>query len=65
MEQFHQLKGNDITAVVYNFVDMLSHARTEMEVLKELAEDEAAYRSLTHSWFEHSALKELLDKMAE
>jgi len=65
VEQFHQLKGNDVTAVVYNFVDMLSHARTEMEVLKELAEDEAAYRSLTHSWFEHSALKELLDKMAE
>ncbi len=65
VEQFHQLKGNDLTALVYNFVDMLSHARTEMEVLKELADDEAAYRSLTHSWFEHSALKEMLDKMAE
>jgi len=44
---------------------MLSHARTEMEVLKELAEDEAAYRSLTLSWFEHSALKELLGRMAD
>ena len=65
VDQFHQLKGNDVTALVYNFVDMLSHARTEMEVLKELAEDEAAYRSLTQSWFEHSALKEMLDRMAD
>jgi CheY-like chemotaxis protein len=65
VEQFHQTKQNDITAVVYNFVDMLSHARTEMEVLKELAGDDAAYRSLTLSWFEHSALKGLLDQMAD
>lgn len=65
VDQFHQTHGNQLTAVVYNFVDMLSHARTEMEVLKELAEDEAAYRSLTLSWFEHSALKDLLNLMAE
>lgn len=65
VDQFHQTSDNKFTAVVYNFVDMLSHARTEMEVLKELAEDEAAYRSLTLSWFEHSALKELLGRMAE
>ena len=64
VDQFHQTKENDITAVVYNFVDMLSHARTELDVLKELAEDEAAYRSLTLSWFEHSALRELFDQMA-
>ena len=65
VDQFHQTHGNALTAVVYNFVDMLSHARTEMEVLKELAEDEAAYRSLTLSWFEHSALKDLLNLMAD
>jgi CheY-like chemotaxis protein len=65
VDQFHRTKENDITAVVYNFVDMLSHARTEMDVLKELAEDDAAYRSLTLSWFEHSALRELFDQMAE
>ena len=65
VDQFHQTKDNQFTALVYNFVDMLSHARTEMEVLKELAEDEAAYRSLTLSWFEHSALKDLLDRMSE
>jgi len=43
----------------------MSHVRTEMEVLKELAEDEAAYRSLTQSWFEHSPLYEMLKKLAE
>ncbi len=57
--------NNDITFVVYNFIDMLSHARTEMEVLKELAGDEAAYRSLTKSWFIHSPLWEALQKAAE
>jgi hypothetical protein len=50
---------------VYNFVDMLSHARTEMEVLKELAGDETSYRSLTASWFEHSPLHQGLKKIAE
>jgi CheY-like chemotaxis protein len=58
------LLHNDINIIVYNFVDMLSHARTEMEVLKELANDEASYRSLTKSWFEHSPLHEALKKVA-
>ena len=52
-------------ALVYNFVDMLSHARTEMEVLKELAGDEISYRSLTASWFEHSPLHQALKKIAD
>lgn len=56
--------NNQLTVIVYNFVDMLSHARTEMEVLKELASDEAAYRSLTLSWFEHSPLHNALKKLA-
>ena len=51
--------------IVYNFVDMLSHARTEMEVLKELASDEASYRSVTRSWFEHSALNQALKKISD
>ena len=55
--------GNDLNIIVYNFVDMLSHARTEMEVLKELAADEASYRSITKSWFEHSALHQALKKI--
>ena len=57
---------NDLTVIVYNFIDMMSHVRTHMEVLKELASDEKAYRSLTKSWFENSpiwdALKVLKNK---
>ncbi len=56
---------NDLTVIVYNFIDMLSHARTEMEVLKELAGDEKAYRSLTQSWFQNSPLWSALQKVAE
>ncbi len=56
---------NDLTVIVYNFIDMLSHARTEMEVLKELAGDEKAYRSLTKSWFENSPLWQALQRMAD
>ncbi len=55
---------NDFTAIVYNFIDMLSHARTEMEVLKELAGDEKAYRSLTRSWFQNSPLYAALLKLS-
>ena len=61
----HNLMGNDLNVIVYNFVDMLSHARTEMEVLKELASDEVSYRSLTKSWFEHSPLNQALKKIAD
>ena len=64
-DRFHELKGQEIITLVYNFVDMLSHARSEMEVIKELADDEAAYRSLTHSWFQHSPLKDMMDVMAD
>src|SRR5690242_3157751 len=54
-----------LNVIVYNFVDMLSHARTEMEVLKELANDEVSYRSITSSWFEHSPLHQALRKVAD
>lgn len=57
--------NNDFTAIVYNFIDTVSHARTEMEVLKELAGDEKAYRSLTRSWFENSPLWAALQRAAE
>jgi CheY-like chemotaxis protein len=55
-ENFKGLKNNDLVSVVYNFVDMLSHAKTEMDVVKELASDDKAYRSLTLSWFKNSPL---------
>jgi CheY-like chemotaxis protein len=64
-DNIHNCLNNDLTVVVYNFVDMLSHARTEMEVLKELAGDEVSYRSLTVSWFEHSPLYRALRKIAD
>ncbi len=65
VDTFNELKDNDLNVVVYNFVDMLSHARTEMKVIKELADDEAAYRSLTVSWFEHSPLQDIIKKIAD
>ncbi len=65
VSNIHNLLGNDLNIIVYNFVDMLSHARTEMEVLKELASDERSYRSITASWFTHSPLHEALKKIAD
>src|SRR4051812_9911952 len=65
VNNIHNLMGNDLNVIVYNFVDMLSHARTEMEVLKELAGDEISYRSVTRSWFEHSPLHQALKKVAD
>ena len=59
-ENISNLMQYDLNVIVYNFVDMLSHARTEMEIIKELADDEAAYRSLMSSWFEHSSLFEII-----
>ena len=59
------MKVNDINVIVYNFVDMLSHARTDMKVIKELADDDSAYRSLTASWFEHSPLRDIMKQIAK
>ncbi|MES2417661.1 MAG: PglZ domain-containing protein [Bacteroidota bacterium] len=64
-EQVNNLLQNEFNAIVYNFVDMLSHARTDMQMIRELANDDAAYRSLTLSWFEHSPLLELIKKIAQ
>jgi len=65
VNNIHNLMAYPINVIVYNFVDMLSHARTEMEVLKELAGDEASYRSITASWFEHSPLHQALKRIAD
>ncbi|RZS93710.1 bifunctional response regulator/alkaline phosphatase family protein [Aquimarina brevivitae] len=59
---FKGLKDNDLTVVVYNFVDMLSHSKTEMEVIKELASNDKSYRSLTLSWFKNSPLLEMIQQ---
>lgn len=58
------LLGNHLNVIVYNFVDMLSHARTDLEMIRELAPDESAYRSITRSWFMHSPLLDLFKRIA-
>ena len=62
---FDQLEYNDLNVLVFNFIDMLSHARTEQKMLQELVPNEAAYRSLTKAWFKHSPLLSLLKKISE
>ena len=65
MQQFHQLEQNDLNVVVINFIDMLSHARTESKMVRELASNESAYRSITLSWFRHSVVSELFRALAQ
>ncbi|MGS2760852.1 T9SS response regulator signal transducer PorX [Sinomicrobium sp. M5D2P9] len=61
-QNFRSQKDNDLTVVVYNFVDILSHSKTEMEVIKELASNDKAYRSLSKSWFKNSPLLEIIQQ---
>ncbi len=61
-QNFRSQKDNDLTAIVYNFVDMLSHSKTEMDVIKELASNDKSYRSLTQSWFKNSPLLEIIQQ---
>ena len=59
------LAQNELNVVVMNFIDMLSHARTEQKTIRELASTEAAYRALTRTWFEHTSTIDLFRRMAE
>lgn len=61
-ENFRSQKDNDLTVLVYNFVDMLSHSKTELEVIKELASTDKSYRSLTQSWFKNSPLLDIIQQ---
>ena len=65
MDNINNLSKNDINVLVINFIDMLSHARTESMMVRELAANEAAYRSITQSWIRHSAIKKLFAYLAE
>lgn len=65
MQQFNGLKQNDLNVVVVNFIDMLSHARTESKMVRELANSESAYRSISLSWFRHSILSELFAALSQ
>lgn len=65
LQKFNQLEANDLNVVVINFIDMLSHARTESKMVRELANNESAYRSITLSWFRHSVLSDLFKLLSQ
>ena len=65
VDHFKNLKNNDLNVLVINFIDMLSHARTESRMVRELASDEKAYRSITASWFHNSPVNELFHALAQ
>ncbi len=65
LQQYNALKDNDLNVVVINFIDMLSHARTESKMVRELANNESAYRSITLSWLRHSVMAELFRRLSQ
>ena len=65
MQQLSSLQRNDLNVVVFNFIDMLSHARTESRMVRELANNESAYRSITLSWFRHSVIRDFFRQLAQ
>ena len=65
IDNIHRIYDADFSVIVYNFLDILSHAGTETEIIRQLTEDDASFRSLTCSWFEHSELFTLLKLLSE
>ena len=65
VESIDKLHSYDLNILIYNFVDMLSHSKTDMEMIQELVNNEKAYRSITLSWFRHSPLMEMIKRLAE
>ena len=65
VDNFSNLLNYDLVVIVYNFIDLLSHANTELEMIRELAGNDSAYRSLVLSWFQHSQLLDLIKLLAE
>jgi len=65
LDNFSRVLASPFSVIVYNFLDILSHARTETEIIRELSENDAAFRTLTKSWFEHSDLREMLNRLSQ
>lgn len=65
MDKYNECMNNDLNVLVINFIDMLSHARTESKMVRELANNESAYRSITQSWLRHSVLADLFKRLAQ
>ncbi len=64
-DNLHDYLNSDLSVFVYNFVDSLSHARTNVDVIRDLAASESGYRSITKSWLEHSSLLDIIKQLAE
>ncbi len=64
MAKFNEIQNKDLNVVVFNFIDILSHARTESKTVRELAKDEKAYRSITMSWFRHSVVYDIFKMLS-
>ncbi|MDD3772253.1 MAG: PglZ domain-containing protein [Weeksellaceae bacterium] len=62
MEDFHQYKTKNLTVIVYNFIDILSHAKTDNRIVSQLIRDDKTYRSITRNWFENSFLLQIIQK---
>lgn len=65
LDQFHNFKNNDLTVIVYNFIDILSHAKTDNRIVSEMIRDDKTYRSVTHNWFQNSYLLEIIKQASE
>jgi len=63
--QVHSFEALGLVALVFNFIDILSHGRSESEILKELAPDEKAFRAVTRAWFQHSPMFETFQELAK
>ncbi|MGI9527885.1 MAG: PglZ domain-containing protein [Weeksellaceae bacterium] len=65
LDEFHKYKNNDLTVIVYNFIDILSHAKTDNRIVGEMIRDDKTYRSVTHNWFKNSYLLEIVKQASE
>ncbi len=65
LDDFHNIKNKDISIVVYNFIDILSHARTDNKIIKQMIRGDKTYRSITYNWFENSHLLQFIKLCSE
>ncbi|HEY4539484.1 MAG TPA: bifunctional response regulator/alkaline phosphatase family protein [Faecalibacter sp.] len=63
-DDFNNYKNNDLNVIVYNFIDILSHAKTDNRIVSEIIRDDKTYRSITKHWFENSYLMDIVKKSA-
>lgn len=65
LEDFSRYQNSDLLTIVYNFIDILSHAKTDNSIVDQLIRDDQTFRSLSYNWFENSSVIKLLKKAAE